>query len=161
MIVLFAFAGLFFIFLEFFLPGAVMAVGGTLMLLTSLLIFYFQVSGIGLFCSYLLGLGLATIFTIRFALHRVKKGKITHTSDQEGFQACVYSKEMIGRSASVITDLKPSGYVEIDGRSFAALSQLGYIDKGSTVRVIGGQGTHLIVDGEIRHDKVTASGASH
>lgn len=114
-----------------------------------------------LFLIFFSGLAIATIFTIRLAMHRVKNGKISHTSDQEGFQACVYPKEMIGRSACVVTDLKPSGYVEIDGRSFAALSQLGYIDKGSVVHVIGGQGTHLIVIQEkIRHDRFTAPGAS-
>ena len=162
MIAIFAFTGLLFIFLEFFLPGAVMAIGGTLLLLTSLLLFYFQVTGIGLFLIYFLGLGLAAIFTILLALNRVKKGRVLHTSDQESFQACDFPKEMIGRSASVVTDLKPSGYVEIDGRTFAALSKLGYIDKGTTVRVIGGQGAHIIVHQEkIDHDHSTNHGASH
>lgn len=132
------------------------------MLLTSLVLFYFQVSEIGLFLAYVGGLGIATIITIRLAMYRAKKGKILHTSDQEGFLACEYPKEMIGRLASVISDLKPSGYVEIDGRSFAALSKLGYIDKGITVRVIGGQGTHLIVDQEKIHaENSTISSTSH
>ncbi len=162
MITLLAFTGLLFIFLEFFLPGAILAVGGTLMLLTSLTLFYYQVPGIELFLAYIVGLAIATIITIRLALRRVKNGKVLHKSDQEGFLACVYPKEMIGRSASVISDLKPSGYVEIDGCSFAALSKLGYIDKGITVRVIGGQGAHLIVDQEkIHHVNQPTVGASH
>jgi membrane-bound ClpP family serine protease len=158
MIALLAFSGLFFIFLEFFLPGSIMAIGGTLMLIVSLVLFYYHVSQMGLFLAYLLGLGIATFITIRMALRQVKKGKVLHTSDQEGFQACGYPKEMVGRSASVISDLKPSGYVEIDGRTFAALSRLGYVDKGMTVRIIGGQGAHLIVDQEkIQHANTSSS----
>jgi membrane-bound serine protease (ClpP class) len=161
MIALLALTGILFIFLEFFLPGAIMAIGGTLMLLASLMLFYFHVSGALLFLTYLVGLGIAIMIVIRVALLRIKRGKVVNTSDQEGFQACSYPKEFIGCSALVISDLKPSGYVEIDGRSFAALSKLGYVDKGVTVRVIGGQGAHLIVDQEkIHHGNSTISGAN-
>jgi membrane-bound serine protease (ClpP class) len=153
MIAFLAIAGLVFIFLEFFLPGFIMGVCGTLMLLASLWLFYFQTAQIFLLTAYAAGIGLALWITIRWALSRVKKGRILHTSDQEGFLACSYSKEAIGKIAIATSDLKPSGYIEIDGRIFAALSKLGYIDKGTTVRIIGGQGAHLIVSEEkIHHD---------
>ena len=157
MIALLAFGGLFFIFLEFLLPSTLMAIVGTLMLLSSLSLFYVHIPQISLFLAYMFGLGIATALTIYLGLKRIRKSKVLHTSDQEGFQACEYPKEMIGRLATVISDLKPSGYVEIDGRSFAALSKLGYIEKGMTVRVIGGQGTHLIIEEKIHAENSTAA----
>jgi membrane-bound ClpP family serine protease len=159
MIAILALTGLLLIFLEFFLPGAIMAIGGTLMLLASLLLFYFQVDELLYFAAYALVLGVALFITIRLAIKRIKKGKVLHTSDQEGFLACAYPKEMIGKSAIVTADLKPSGYIEIDGNAFAALSKMGYIEKGMYVRIIGGQGAHLIVSEEKIHD--STPGASH
>ena len=159
MIAILAVTGLILIFLEFFLPGAIMGIGGTIMLLSSLLLFYFKVSQILFFFAYALGLGAALWITIRLALSRIQKNKMLHVTDQEGYQACDYPKGLIGQTAVATTDLKPSGYVEIDGRVLSALSKLGYIDKGASVRIIGGQGTHLIVSEEKTH--VTTTGASH
>lgn len=155
MVAMLAMTGLIFIFLEFFMPGAIMAVGGTLMLIASLAIFYSQATVLQFFI-YLLCLIAALVVTLYLAMRRIKKSKVPHTETQGGFQACQYPIEMVGRSANVISDLKPCGYIEIDGRSFAALSKLGYIDKGEIVRIIGGQGTHLIVDQEkIHHDSAS------
>ena len=150
--------GLFLIFLEFFIPGTIMAIGGTLMLLASLLLFYFQVQQILLFLAYAALLGIALFITIRLAMKRINKGKILNTSDQAGFQASNFQKELIGKLAIATSDLKPAGYVEIDGKIFAALSQLGYIDRNARVRIVGGQGNHLIVSEEKHAD---SAGASH
>ena len=160
MITILAFTGLLLIFLEFFLPGAIMGIGGTLMLLASLLFFYFQVSELLLFFAFALGLGAALLITIRLALSRIKKNRVQNVSDQEGFQACAYPKELVGKSAVATSDLKPSGYIEIDGRAYSALSQLGYIDKGTPVRVLGGQGSHLIVSEEKSYVSHSSTGAS-
>lgn len=154
MIPILALTGLFFIFLEFFLPGAIMAIGGTLLLLASLILFYIQIQGIWLFTAYVFGLGLALFITIRLAMARIKKGTVLNVSDQQGFQACGYPKDKIGQEAVASSDLKPSGYIEIDAKRYSALSQLGYIEKGARVRIVGGQGAHLIVTEE-KHDRAS------
>jgi membrane-bound ClpP family serine protease len=152
MITVFALTGLLLIFLEFFLPGTIMAIGGMLMLSGSLILFYFQAEKMEHFAFFVIVLLAGLLGTIYLGIRRIKKGKVLHTADQEGFKACDFPKEMIGLSALVSSDLKPCGYIEVDGNAFAALSKLGYIEKGKCVRIIGGQGTHLIVTEEKNHD---------
>jgi membrane-bound serine protease (ClpP class) len=144
-----ALTGLFLIFLEFFLPGGIMAIGGSVLLLASLFVFHMAQPKISYFILYLFSLLGAVSVVVRFALWRVrstaKKGTIFLASDQEGFQASVYPKELIGKTGLAATDLKPSGHIWIEDRTFQALSQAGYIDKGTPIQILGGHGSHLIV----------------
>ncbi len=144
-----ALAGLFLIYLEFFLPGAVMAIGGSILLLSSAFVFHMEKPHMLVLVLYLMSLTVAVYAIVRFALWQIqnsaKDGTVLMASDQEGFQACTFNREMVGKTATVATDLKPSGQVEIDGKVFQALSEGDYIDKNDQVVVIGGQGSHLIV----------------
>jgi membrane-bound serine protease (ClpP class) len=144
-----AFSGLLLIFLEFFLPGAIMAIGGAILLLSSLFVFHMAQPSILLFASYLIGLAVSVYLVVKLALWQVKatgkKGTIYLSADQEGFQASLYSKELIGKIGSAATDLKPSGHIWIEDRTFQALSKSGYIDKGTPIQILGGHGSHLIV----------------
>lgn len=142
--------GLFLIFLEFFLPGAIMAVGGSVLLLASLFMFHLKgPEGIGPFLFYLFALGVSLYCVIRLAIWAVKatgkKGTVYLDAHQEGFQASLYPKELIGKTGVAATDLKPSGHIWVDDRAIQALSKDGYIDKGTPVQILGGQGSHLIV----------------
>ncbi len=140
--------GLFLIFLEFFLPGAIMAAGGGLLLLSSLFLVYLH-GGVELFLIYLVSLGISLYFVIRLAIWAVrktgKKGTVYLNADQEGFQASLFPKELIGKSGVAATDLKPSGHIWVEERAIQALSKDGYIEKGASIQVLGGQGSHLIV----------------
>jgi membrane-bound serine protease (ClpP class) len=144
-----ALAGLFLIYLEFFLPGAVMAIGGSILLLSSVFVFHMEKPHMLVLVLYLLALIVAVYSIVRFALWQIRNsandGTVILATDQEGFQACEFDKEMIGKTAVVATDLKPSGEIEVDGKFFQALSEGGYIDKNDRVVVVGGQGSHLIV----------------
>ncbi len=133
MVVFLAVVGLVLIFLEFFLPGGIMAVGGGILLASSILVLAIKQPGISMLASYAGILVLALFIVIRLALSRVKKAGVCLEGDQEGFLACVYPKEMIGKTAIASSDLKPSGYVQIETQAFAALSKSGYIEKGSVV----------------------------
>jgi membrane-bound serine protease (ClpP class) len=142
-----ALTGLFLIFLEFFLPGAIMAIGGGLLLLISL--FFFHMSDPRPFSLFVYAVSLlsATLLVVRIALWKIKASKKGIISDgsQEGFQASIYPKELIGKTGVAATDLKPSGHVWIGDRNFEALSKSGYIDKGTQIQVLSGQGSHLLV----------------
>lgn len=151
MIAVFTVIGLACVLLEFFMPGIVMGVIGSVFLLSSLYMLYVQGSSLISICLYSLGLIVAIGLMVRWILRRFQKGKILHRSDQEGFQACQFPKESIGKQAIAASDLKPSGLIELDGKVIEALSSLGYIDKGTTVRIVGGQGSHLIVTQEKNH----------
>jgi membrane-bound serine protease (ClpP class) len=54
-------------------------------------------------------------------------------------------KEMIGRSGTAATMLRPSGRIEIDGELFDAKSELSYIDKGEKIKVIRDEAGQLYV----------------
>lgn len=139
--------GLGLIFLEFFLPGAVMAIGGGLLLLTSLFFFHMHDPRPFSILVYFVSLLGATFLVIRIALWKVKASKkgIVSEGSQEGFQASVYPKELVGKMGIAATDLKPSGHIWIEDRSFEAVSKSGYIDKGTQVQVLSGQGAYLLV----------------
>ena len=137
------------IYLEFFLPGGIMAIGGAICLLSSLYVFYQTTSEAFSLFLYFLALLALTWIIAKFALWRVrstaKKGTIYLMNDQEGYQASIYPKELIGKVGLTATDLKPSGHLWVEDQRFQALSKTGYIEKGTSVEILGGQGAHLIV----------------
>ena len=137
--------GLLLIFLEFFLPGVVMAVGGGLLLLASLYFFHMEHPGSPLFFVYFIGLTGLVYCVVRFAMWRVK-ATIRSAADQEGFIAVSYPKEMVGKTGSAITDLRPCGHILIEGQCFQAVAKTGYINKNRPIEVLGGEGSHLIVN---------------
>lgn len=149
-ILLLAFAGIVLIFLEFFLPGAVMAVLGTLSLLVSIGLFFVQYSALwGII--FMLGVFLAVFITCKLALWQVKrsqeKGHFYHGEDQEGFLASAFDPQLIGKEGIVSTELKPAGHIVVEGHVYQALSETGFISKGNSVKIVGGKGSHLIVRG--------------
>ncbi len=52
---------------------------------------------------------------------------------------------MIGQTGRAVTDLRPIGVVEIEGRRFDATAEVGLIDRGVPVRVTGADGMQLRV----------------
>lgn len=54
-------------------------------------------------------------------------------------------KDYIGRYGIALTDLKPAGFIEIDGKRLDAMSEGGYLDKGVRIQVIELRSTALVV----------------
>jgi len=116
--------------------------GGSL-LLASLYFFSMENLGMPLFTAYCVSLAALVYLVIRLALWQVK---IRAPGDaQEGFVASSFSRELIGKEGIASTDLKPSGYILVEGRRFEAISQAGYIDQSMPIEILGGEGSHLIV----------------
>ncbi len=149
MIAILVLTGLFLVFLEFFIVGAIMAIGGVILLVASLVLMIVGGAALSSLGLYTVGVGIALYLVIRLALSIVRKRKVCLDTDQEGYQACSYPKEMIGKRAIVSTDLKPAGYIQTENGTFAALSKSGYIEKGSVVHVVGGEGASLTVIEEV------------
>lgn len=68
-----ALTGLLLIFLEFFLPGAIMAIGGTLLLMASLFVYYMTYPIDLYFLIYFVGLSTAVYLTIRLGMQQTEK----------------------------------------------------------------------------------------
>jgi len=143
------FIGLLLVFLEFYTPGGILAGAGAIFLLAALATFLMTsdsvLASIG-FCLLVAG-GLAG--TIWFALWRIRKSSTENTfllsQDQEGFQSTAFQSDLLGKEGSAVTDLRPSGFVLIAGKRYAATCRAAYIEKGSILTVIGGEGSQLIV----------------
>lgn len=141
--------GLLVIFLEFFLPGGILALIGAVVIIASIVLYAIQDNsplGIALF---VIGAIIGVIATCKAALTLLRRstpkaGWYSH-ADQEGYKATEFNSETIGKRGKAYSDLKPSGYVIVEGKRYQALSQSGYIEEGTDIQVIGGQGAYLLV----------------
>ena len=141
--------GILLIFLEFYTPGGVLAVAGIICVLTSIASFFMDSDSILASIAFLVFAIGAISFIIWFALRRIKRTSDKNTfylsMDQEGYQANSFDKDLIGKHGVSITDMGPSGFILIDNIRYQALCRGPYLNKGSEVVVIGGEGSHLIV----------------
>lgn len=143
------FLGLILILIEFFVPGAVIGIIGSLFILASIAMFASQSASIIETTFFIIGAIICVGLLIRFALWRIVHAKpessIYSDDSQEGYQASQYDKDAIGKIGIVSSDLKPGGYISIEGKQHQAISISGYIPKGVQVIVISGQEESLIV----------------
>ena len=141
--------GLILIFLEFYLPGAILGIIGGILVLASLIFFAIQSSSPIYLALYVILTGVSLVLLVKFALWRIPRNKssfsIYSNKDQEGYTASQFDHSAIGKKGVVLSDLKPGGYILVEGIQHQALSQSGYIVKGSEVLVIDGQEESLIV----------------
>lgn len=148
------FLGLLFVLLEFYLPGAILGTIGGVLLIISVVLFAVQSTSAWAIVLFVVGVIASTILLILRTLKRIPNAaapfSIYLKGDQEGYQAAHYDAAMIGKKGVVIADLKPGGYILVEGKKMAAISQTGYLPSGSNVVVIGGEGDSLIVRGETK-----------
>jgi len=138
--------GLLLIYLEFFLPGSIFAIGGSILLLTSLFLLIVEKVKIVYFVFFLSILVLAIFLIIKIALRKIKTNKdIFLNSDQEGFRASSLKKDLIGKYGIAFTDLRPSGKILINDKYYFAITKENYIVKGKKIKIIDGQGSNFIV----------------
>ena len=141
--------GLILIYIEFFVPGAVMGVLGSCFVLASIVVFAIDTESVLWTFLYIIGVVFAVAALVNFALWRIRTAapgrSIYLSGDQEGFQASSFDASAIGKRGVVITDLKPGGHVLIEGKRHQAISQGGYLPRGTDVVVLGGQEESLIV----------------
>jgi membrane-bound ClpP family serine protease len=142
-------AGLFLIYLEFFIPGAVMGIAGALLIIASIFMFIMGQSSSLLIVCYLVFVGISIALVIKYALWRIPKGKpensIYSSAQQQGFQASDFDRTTIGKIGMVLSDLKPGGYILVEGKQHQAISESGYIPQGEQVLILKGEGDSLIV----------------
>lgn len=140
--------GLLLIFLEFYLPGAILGTAGGLLLLISLVLVIQDYAPLWSFVYFLLLLA-AVYGVIRYALWSIPRGKkedsIYSDDAQEGFYASSFDQQAIGKEGVVVSDLKPGGWIRIEGKQHAAISESGYLIQGTAVVVLRGEGDSLIV----------------
>ena len=141
--------GLVLVAIEFYIPGMIMGIAGGILLLISIIIFSNEIQSAPLTILYTIAVSMSVVYIIKFTLSRIKKAKpqfsIYSDKDQAGYIASAYDHTAIGKEGVVLSDLKPGGYISIDGIQHQAISINGYLPRGSVVLVIGGEEESLIV----------------
>lgn len=139
-----ALLGLCLIYLEFFMPGMIIGTIGAFLILSSILLLGMGDLPLPYFILFLTILLILIIVTLKMGFSKTKK-TIRLSSDQSGFVASSFDQTLIGKKGIVLSDLKPSGHIQIQNDSFQAISESLYIPKGTPIIVIGGRGSYLIV----------------
>ena len=141
--------GLFLIYLEFFLPGAVLGVCGGIFVLASVIVFAEHSQSLAAVLGFVVFALAAVGVVVKLAIWRIrtaKPGRSIYSDDsQVGYVASEYDHRAVGKIGIAATDLKPGGYVVVDGKRQQAISQAGYITKGTEIVVVSGQEESLIV----------------
>ena len=138
--------GLIFIYLEFFMPYSVMAMGGIILMFASIALLLLQKVNIWYFITFSIIAVMLLLFVIQFAFWKIKKAHInTFLKNSNYPEIKIHNEQLVGRKAIAATDISPSGKILIDGTYFSAFSHKGEIKKGKPVEVIGGEETHLII----------------
>lgn len=142
-------AALLLIFFEFYLPGGIMAAGGTLVLIIALALLFLQGKSSIEILLFLAAMAIGLFVVIRAALWSIRRTKSEDTmfleTDQEGYHATSFDEKLIGRDAKALCDLHPGGYVLVERKKYSALSVAGFIEKGQTVEILSGEGETLKV----------------
>ncbi len=133
--------------LEFFLPSF-----GTLSIMAVLCYAYaifLAFSDFGLVAGLLISAlcVIVAIFAIAMGLKFLPKMKLTKSLslDTKESQPENSALEYVGKSAIALTDMSPTGRVLVDGKTFEAQSELGFIEKESPLVITGGDNFRLTV----------------
>ncbi|KAF3362007.1 Uncharacterized protein PHSC3_001318 [Chlamydiales bacterium STE3] len=138
--------GLVLVLLEFYLPGAVMGTAGALLILASLFLAVVQFQTSFSIILFFLLAAVAVIAVIKYALWKIPRSNTIYSeADQQGYVASTYDVSAIGKKGIVFSDLKPGGYILIDGKQEQAISESGYLSQGEEVVIVRGEGDSLIV----------------
>lgn len=141
-----AFLSLVLIYLEFFVPGAVLGILGGVGFFLSILLFIWESANLWQIIIFIVLIIILLVLTIKMALWKLKqKPAMFAKEEQSGYLASEFDRELIGKSGEALTDLKPSGHISLEGKRHQAVSESLYIKKGESVKIIGGEGARLIV----------------
>lgn len=142
------FLGLFLVFIEFFLPGGIFALLGTIILIGSIwsaftiLPFLY---GILFLIAEILLITVTCSLALYFIRRSSSKNSLFLKEDQSGFQAVKKEISFIGQTGKTTTELRPFGYISIKGRIVAAKSEEGYIENNVDVIIFASEGASYIV----------------
>lgn len=105
--------------------------------------------------SAIMSLSVAIILTAIITILLIKQGRkieafnkivlSTKHDDEGGYFSAPPKYEYLDKEGIALTDLRPSGIIEIDEEKLDALSEGSYIQKGSKIKVVKVEGSKIIV----------------
>jgi len=132
--------GLLLIYFEFFVPGGILGVMGGGLIFVSMILFAWKSTSLYWIVFDIFAFLFLLIVTMRIAFWRIKKKPAIYAvDDQMGYVAPQYDKKLIGMKGIALTDLKPSGHIEVEGDQYQAISESSYIKKGTSIKIIASE----------------------
>jgi membrane-bound serine protease (ClpP class) len=142
-IVIFA-TGLVAMVIELFIPGAIIGISGFLAVVGSIIYAYY--TGQTLLGAILLGLMLLFV-PFFFALWKNVIGRMLSLDESEqDFRSSLGNyEELLGKTGTATSPLRPSGTALIEGNRYAVVTRGEMLDKGTPVKVVNVAGSRLTV----------------
>ena len=142
-------AGVLLLVLEVIVPGAILGIiGGVLMLIGVIVSFdRYGLSGGALASAAGVGMGGIALYLEFVLLPKSRLAKtfsMTATGTGKS-QPDLADRSVIGKRATTVTPLAPSGVVECEGRRYEAFARSGHVSVGTAVDVIDLDNFRLIV----------------
>lgn len=111
--------------------------------------------GVGSLQVAAMSLSVSIILTAIITILLIKNGKkikafnkivlSTKQEDEKGYLSSSPKHEYLGKEGIALSELRPSGVIEIEGNKLDALSEGSYISKGSKIKVVKVEGSKIIV----------------
>jgi membrane-bound serine protease (ClpP class) len=143
-------AGVILIFSEFFVPGIILGVVGTLLVVASVFVGWRKYPEYGIFIFS--GELLAVVAVVSFGLFLLAKTPLGRgfvlKAKQETGALETQRLALVGKVATVHTALRPAGSIMIDRERIDAVSNGMFIDAGKSVRIIQVEGHRVVCEEE-------------
>ncbi len=141
-IIMFA-VGLVLIFAEILLPGVVMGILGFLAVAGSIVLGFRQSNTLGV-ALLLVGIPMVPVFAVLWYKVLSKKFSVSGTL-KEALSAATGLAELVGKEGVAITNLRPAGAAEIEGKRVDVVTDGEMVVKGTRVKVVTVEGNRVVV----------------
>jgi membrane-bound serine protease (ClpP class) len=142
--------GLLMVCLEVFIPGGIVGTLGAFALIASIILAFVNLgTTFGLY--WLSGVMVITLFglflSVRY-LPRSPAGKrLFLSSSEKGYSASEGGlTDLLGKTGLALTNLRPAGMVDIDGKRVDVVTGGEFVDKGTEVKIIRVEGNRVVVE---------------
>ena len=154
--------GLMMVCLEVFIPGGIVGtLGGFALVGSVILAFVSQGTAFGLY--WLSGVMVITLFglflSIKFLPNSPAGRRLFLNSSERGYSASEGGlTDLLGKAGTALTNLRPAGMIDIEGRRIDVVTGGEYLPKGTEVKIIRVEGNRVVVE-KSKNERSTSQSA--
>lgn len=140
--------GIVLITLEIFLPGGILGILAAICFIAAVIIAFKEGedSTLGLITlGGVLCIGMAYLFFFTVLMPQTKMGQRFSLQTNIDGKGTSDTQNLLYREGVALTDLRPGGIARIDGERIDVVAVVGYLSKGSTLRVVEIDGSRISV----------------
>lgn len=133
---------------EMFLPGMVLGILGAIMLSASVVVgfsVYGATGGTVVLCVVMTGSIIAFFLWMNFFQRTAVGRNLTLGVSLGSGDDLPEVASLLGKDGRALTDLRPAGKIEIDGRRLDVVAESAYVESGSEVTVVQAGGSRVVV----------------